>query len=74
MKRGDIMAISEAQKRASNKYNSKHMTTLGCKVKKEDAEKFKTYASTQNKTSNALLKEYVLNCIKNETMEKDNSN
>lgn len=67
MKRGDTVAISEAQKRASNKYNSKHMTTLGCKVKREEAEKFKEYASTQNKTSNALLKEYVLSCIKDET-------
>ncbi len=57
------MAVSEAQKRASNKYNKEHMATLGCKVKKEDAAKFKEYAAQQSKTSNTLLKEYVLNCI-----------
>lgn len=54
---------SDAQKRASNKYNLEHMATLGCKVKKKEAESFKTYCSTQGKTSNTVLKEYVLDCI-----------
>ncbi len=58
------MAVSEAQKRASNKYNSQHMATLGCKVKKEEAQKFKEYAKSKHKTTNTLLKDYVLNCIK----------
>lgn len=57
------MAPSEAQKKASNKYNLKHMATLGCKVKKEQAAAFKEYASSKGKTSNTLLKEYVLDCI-----------
>lgn len=64
------MAVSEAQKRASNKYNQKHMATLGCKVKKEQALKFKEYAAQKNKTANTVLKEYVLKCI-DETMERD---
>ena len=57
------MAPSEAQKTAANKYNLKHMATLGCKVKKEDAVKFKEYAAKQGKTPNAVLKEYVEDCI-----------
>lgn len=57
------MAPTEAQKRASNKYNMEHMTTLGCKVKKDQAEKFKAYCSEQGKTANNVLKEYVLECI-----------
>ncbi len=57
------MAISEAQKRASNKYNLAHMSTIGCKVTKEQAEAFKVYSVTQGKTPNAVLKEYVLSCI-----------
>ena len=60
------MAPSEAQKKASNKYNLKTMSTLGCKVKKEDAEKFKQYAKEQGKTANTVLKEYVMECIKEE--------
>lgn len=58
------MSISDAQKRASNKYNLKNMATLGCKVKKEQAEAFKEYAKRQNKTANAVLKDFVLECIK----------
>lgn len=57
------MAPSEAQKRASNKYNAEHMQTVGCKVKKEDAEAFKKYAETLNTTPNALLRKYVFQCI-----------
>lgn len=57
------MPPSEAQKKASNKYNLEHMATLGCKVKKEQAEKFKEYAEKNSTTSNALLKKYVLDTI-----------
>lgn len=57
------MSISDAQKKASNKYNLKNMSTLGCKVKKEEADKFKQYAKDQGTTANNLLKEYVLKCI-----------
>lgn len=39
------------------------MTTLGCRVKKEQAEKFKSYCKDIGKTSNAVLREYVLDCI-----------
>lgn len=57
------MAPSEAQKRASNKYNLEHMTTLGCKVRKEEAALFKAYCAQEGKTSNTVLKEYVMECI-----------
>lgn len=41
------------------------MTTLGCKVKKAEAEAeaFKEYAAGQGKTANTVLKEYVIQCI-----------
>jgi hypothetical protein len=57
------MPPSNAQKRAADKYNREHMTTLGCKVKKEDAAAFKDYAAERGKTSNTLLKDYVMECI-----------
>lgn len=56
------MSISDAQKKASNKYNLEHMSTLGCKVKKEEAEAFKDYCRNQGKTANTVLKEYVQEC------------
>lgn len=57
------MAVSEAQKKASNKYNREHMATLGCKVKKEDAEAFKAYCTAHGKTPNTELKDHVMRCI-----------
>lgn len=63
------MSPSEAQKKASNKYNLEHMATLGCKVKKEQAEAFKEYCYSQGKTSNTVLKDYVLSCLE----EQENS-
>lgn len=57
------MAPTEAQKRASAKWDGENMATIGCKVKKEQAEAFKAYCSEKGKTSNAVLREYVLDCI-----------
>lgn len=57
------MAPSEAQKKAANKYNMKNMATIGCKIKKDQAAAFKEYAAAQGKTSNSLLREFVLDCI-----------
>ena len=67
------MAVSEAQKRASNKYNKENMTTLGCKVKREQAAAFKEYCSERGKTSNTVLKEYVERCIE-ETVSDETNN
>lgn len=53
----------DSQKKARDKWDSENMATLGCKVKKEQADKFKTYAKKQNTTSNALLKGFVLDTI-----------
>lgn len=57
------MAPSEAQKKASAKYQKENIASLACRVKKEQAEKFKEYCEAQGKTSNAVLREYVLSCI-----------
>ena len=48
---------------------TENMTTLGCRVKKDQAEKFKTYCAEIGKTSNAVLRDYVLDCIE----EKQNA-
>ncbi len=65
------MTLSEARKRANAKWDGENMATLGCKVKKDQAEKFKAYCSEQGKTANNVLKEYVLECIgENEKAEE----
>lgn len=69
------MAPSEAQKKASNKYNLEHMATIGCKLKKEQADAFRVYCKEHNTTPNAELRKYVLERIGNiddDTPEEEN--
>lgn len=57
------MAVSEAQKRANQKWDKDNMMTLGCRLKKEDAEAFKAYCAAKGTTANTALRDYVLSCI-----------
>lgn len=57
------MSVSEAQKKANRQWDKENMITLGCKVKREQAEKFKKYAADNGKAANALLKDFVLEKI-----------
>ena len=57
------MAPTDAQKRASAKYQRENIASLACRVKKTQAEKFKAYCTEMGKTSNAVLRDYVLDCI-----------
>lgn len=57
------MPISEKKKISNAKWDKENMITLGCKVYREQANKFKEIAAEQGKTSNALLKEYVISTI-----------
>ena len=57
------MSVSEAQKKANRQWDKENMITLGCKVKREQAEKFKKYAADNGKTANAQLKDFVLEKI-----------
>ena len=59
------MAISEAHKKGNREWDKKNMATLGCKVKKEQAEQFKQIAKENHTTANTLLKEFVLQTIEN---------
>lgn len=57
------MAVSEKKKASNAKWDSANMATLGCRVKKTQAKAFKSYCESQDKTSNTVLKDYVLDCI-----------
>lgn len=69
-KGGATVAISEAKKKANAKWDSENMATIGVRLKKEQAEAFKDFCAKQGKTSNAVLREFILECI-DETMERD---
>lgn len=57
------MAVSDAKKKANAKWDSENMATLACKVKRDQADKFKAYCAGVGKTSNSVLRECVLSCI-----------
>lgn len=64
------MAISEKKKASNAKWDSANMATIGCRVKKSQAEAFKAYCKGRGQTSNTVLKNYVLDCI-GESDEQD---
>lgn len=57
------MAVSEKKKASNAKWDSANMATIGCRVKKDQAEAFKIHCGIQGRTSNAVLRDYVLECI-----------
>lgn len=55
--------VSAAKRKANDKWDKENMATIACKLRKEDAEAFREYASQSGKTVNTLLKNYVFSCI-----------
>ena len=51
--------VSDAQKKASAKWDKENMGVLACKVKRETAEQFKAACAAQGTTSNAVLQQAV---------------
>lgn len=64
------MTVSRSKRAANNKWDKENMKIVACKLRKEQAEKFKRYAESNGTTANALLKSYVLEKIG----EKDGEN
>lgn len=64
------MAIPQSKRVANDKWDKANMTTLGCKVKKEDASAFKEYCTKKGKTSNTVLKEFVTKCIRGDKSDE----
>lgn len=48
--------VSEAQKRARNKYDAKHYTIVGCKIRKEYAAEFKAATAAAGTSQGAVLR------------------
>ena len=45
-------------------WERKNIRTVSCRLRKEEAEKFKAYAEYRGTTTNGLLAEYVRKCVK----------
>ena len=62
------MSTSDAQRRASNKYIAENMTVLGCKIRKEDAEKFKQACADAGTNPNAVFRKAIDEFMKENTV------
>lgn len=49
------MAVSESRRRANKKWDAANMTTLGCRMRKADAEIFKAACKDSGTTVNAVF-------------------
>lgn len=49
------MALTDAKRKANNKYIAANMTVLGCKVRKDKAERFKTVCKLRETSPNAIF-------------------
>ncbi len=65
------MAVSEAKRRANDKWDREHMATLACKVKRTQAERFKERCEEQGKKANSVLRDFVLEYIGDASDKKD---
>ena len=50
------MPLTDAKRKANNKYIAEHMTVLGVKVRKDYAEEIKKKTKERGDTVNAILK------------------
>ena len=53
------MPLSEARRRANNKYNLKNYTVVGCKIPKEEGQAFKEKCKEENTTPNAVFRKAI---------------
>ncbi len=66
------MAVPKSKKEANQRWDKENMITLGCRVKRTEADTFKKYSASQGKTANTVLKEYVLQCNYEYSKQDDN--
>lgn len=59
------MAVSESRRRANNKWDAANMTTLGCRMRKTDAEIFKAACKDSGTTVNAVFTRAAAEFLKN---------
>lgn len=51
-----MMALTEAQRRAKQKYEAKAYTTIGCRMRREEAEALSAACKARGTTINAVLR------------------
>ena len=68
-KGGESMALTEAKRKANNKYIAKNYTVLGLKVRKDEAEKFKEACKVAGTTPNSIFQKAMRDFMEKKTNE-----
>lgn len=63
--------ISDAQRKASNKYDAAHYVTLAAKATRAEAEAFRAWCESNGKSVNAALIDYIRACISQDKADQD---
>lgn len=61
------MSVSRSKRAANNRWDKENMKIVACKLRKEQAEKFRQYAEDNGTTVNALIKKFVLEKIEEQS-------
>lgn len=64
------MAVSESRRRANAKWDAANMTTLGCRMRKADAQIFKSACKDSGTTVNSVFTRAAEEFVKNYAEEK----
>ncbi len=57
------MPVPESKKAANARWDKKNRGSVACRLNKDQIDAFKAYAASKGKTVNAVLREYILECI-----------
>nr|DAT51554.1 MAG TPA: ParG [Caudoviricetes sp.] len=57
--------LTDAQRRANNKWDRENMSNINCKMRREIAEEFKAAAKANGTTPNALIRAWIDEYIQN---------
>lgn len=63
---------TEKQKASRNKWDAEHMKVIGCKIRAEEAEKFKQFAKKHETTVNALFLGFIRKCLSEDETSSQN--
>ena len=55
--------VSDAQKKARDKWDAKNMKLVGVRLRRDKADAFRLYAQQHGTTPNAILKDYILRLL-----------
>lgn len=57
------MPMTDKKRKTDAAWKKRNLITIGCKLYRNDAEKFRTYAEAQGQSVQSLLRAYVAQCI-----------